>query len=262
MQEKPKSNMYKNLFNQERILEDTENYATSLAVGWEQFSELVSSALNNASKLTRLPLSGDRWEEILVSVFERLGHTVTWRPGSHAPGADIMLGSVDSGIIRISVKAGSIAMRARTEKVLKFSSYRLTRHANIEAKIKFIDADADHVDWYLFGAREDTSAQRSYHIYLTKATIIQAVTATWEETKGGWAGLQPNGVALAIVKNMSDQLWVDIPLRLINGKPDGINEETAGAHLATIVIPTAQLGSRIDVLFSDFLDQNPERKEI
>ena len=249
--------MNKNLFNLDRVQEHSEEYSASPTVGWEQFAELVTSALNNASKLTRLPLSGDRWEEILVSVFERLGHEVTWRPGSHAPGADIMLGTSGSDTIKISVKAGSIGMRARTEKVLKFSSYRLTRHGDIAAKIKFIDADADHVDWYLFGAREDKPTQRNYYIYLTKATIIQATTADWEETKAGWAGLQQNGVALAIVRNMSDQLWVDIPLRLINGKPDSINEEIAGAHLATISIPTQQLGSRIDVLFSDFLDQNP-----
>ncbi len=250
--------MQNNLFSQHNIREGSEAYSTSPALGWEEFAKEVTTALSNASKLTRLPLSGDRWEEILVSVFERLGQEVTWRPGSHAPGADIMLGRGGTDLIKISVKAGSLALRARTEKVLKFSSYRLTRHTSIEAKIKFIDEDADHVNWYLFGAREDTFSKRSYHIYLTKATIIQAATAEWEEVKSGWIGLQPNGVVLAIVKNMSDQLWVDIPLRLINGSPNQITEEVAGAHLATITIPIEQLGSRIDLLFSDFLDQNQE----
>ena len=252
--------MNNNLFNQKSVRETGDDYSATPAVGWEQFSDLVTLALNNASKLTRLPLSGDRWEEILVSVFERLGHEVTWKPGSHAPGADIMLGQSGSNPIRISVKAGSLALRARTEKILKFSSYRLTRHSDIEAKIKFIDADADHVDWYLFGAREDKPTTRSYHIYLTRATIIQAATAEWEAVKGGWYGLQTNGVSLSIVKNMSDQLWVDIPLRLIDGKPDQISDEIMGAHLATISIPVEQLGSRIDVLFSDFLDNNPRRE--
>ncbi len=175
-----------------------------------------------------------------------------------------MLGQSGANPIKISVKAGGLALKDKTEKVLKFSSYRLTSHADIEAKIKFIDADADHVDWYLFGAREDVPKSkprtRNYYIYLTRAAIIQAATADWKEVKGGWHGLQANGVSLSIVKNMSDQLWIDIPLRLIDGKPDQLSDEVMGSHLATITIPTEQLGSRIDVLFSDFLDNNPRRE--
>ena len=180
------------------------------------------------------------------------------------PGADIMLGDIGANPIRISVKAGSLALKNKTEKVLKFSSYRLTSHADIETKIMFIDADADHVDWYLFGAREDVPKSkpksRNYYIYLTRATIIQAATADWEEVKSGWKGVQTNGVSLSIVKNMSDQLWIDVPLSLIDSKIDQISDEVMGVHLATITIPFEQLGSRIDVLFSEFLDNNP-RKE-
>ena len=69
-----------NLFDQKSVRETADEYSATPDVGWQQFSDLVTSALNNASKLTRLPLGGDRWEEILVSVFERLGHKVTWRP--------------------------------------------------------------------------------------------------------------------------------------------------------------------------------------
>ncbi len=224
-------------------------------VNWQAFTAEVNTALNNASRLTRLPLSGDRWEEILVAVFERLGHAVRWRPGSHSPGADIQLYQTGLADTEISVKAGSLKRLEKTVKVLTFSSYRLTRHTSLEAKKHFIDEDAAKIDWYLFAAREDTKTVRNYHVYLTRATIVNAEGASWTETTSGWVGVQDNGVRMRIVKNMSDQLWGDIPLSLIDHRPEELNGNVLGARIATVTIPVEQLGSRIDLLFSQILDQ-------
>jgi len=54
---------------------------------------------------------------------------------------------------------------------------------------------------------------------------------------------------------MSDQLWGDIPLSLIDHRPEELNGNVLGARIATVTIPVEQLGSRIDLLFSQILDQ-------
>lgn len=227
-----------------------------LPVDWKEFTDEVGTILRNSSLLSELPIAGDRWEEVLAAVFRRMGFTVHWTAGSHRPGADIQLSRDGYQPVQISVKAGGIKARKNAaggpnQTVLNFSSYRLTTHPTIEDKIAFIDGDSKEIDWYLFAARKETKQTRTYQIYLAKSSIIQAKNAEWTVTKGGWAGEQPDGVTMKITRNMSDQLWLDIPLSLLTHGVEEISDTVQGALISTIEIPISALGSRIDLLFSE-----------
>ena len=69
--------------------------------------------------------------------------------------------------------------------------------------------------------------------------------------------MQNNGLTLKIVKNMSDQLWVDVPISLISHTAEEVSGSAQGALVSTIEIEKATLGSRIDLLFSPLFDETP-----
>ncbi len=233
----------------------------SLPVDWNEFTTKVGTILRNSSLLSELPVAGDRWEEVLAAVFRRMGLIVTWTAGSHRPGADIELSLTGYKPVQISVKAGGIKTRRDAaggvnRTVPNFSSYRLTTHPTIEDKVAFIDADSKQIDWYLFAARKETAQTRTYQIYLAKSSIIQAKKAAWTVTKGGWEGQQEEGVTMKITRNMSDQLWLDIPVSLLAHGVEEISDTVQGALISTIEVPASALGSRIDLLFSDLTQAN------
>ena len=95
------------------------------------------------------------------------------------------------------------------------SSCRLTRFKNIEEMIAFLDGQAGkNFDFYLCCARVETKSEMIYQVYKVPAEVFVASSMGWKKTRGGWEGSSSNGVAATIVKNMSNQLWLNVPIGL------------------------------------------------
>jgi hypothetical protein len=187
------------------------------AFDWITFSAKAKKLLEFASWSTITPVNADRWEEIAFHVLKSMGQKYKgndpkWESGSHAPGADLW-----TDLLAISAKAGSIK-----NDTLYLSSYRLTRFGDLAAMKIFIDGDGKNFDIYLCCARKDSSdGSRTYKIFVVSADIFIAKKLKWKEVistrsgkSSGWYGLSDNGVAVKIQKSMSNQLWIEIPIRL------------------------------------------------
>lgn len=243
----------------------TPNQQPEMAVEWNNFIRLLDLALHNASKLTRVPINADRWEEVLEATFRKLGYTVN-RPGTHMPGVDLVVSKQGSKSINISAKAGTVNATAKTEATLKFSSYRLSHKKNLpllENKVVYLNCELGEVDWYLFASRNTSQQEkkenlRRYYVYLAKQSMIwQTQLNDWEgDNEKGWTRSQSNGVKLTIKPpTMSYQLWIDVPLRLFGKGLVDLDTSEAGTllHQCDIEDMINELGKEIDFLFEEKL---------
>jgi len=184
---------------------------------WKTFSIKAKKLLDFASRSTIAPVNAGRWEEIVFHVLKSMGQKYKggdpkWEVGSHAPGADLW-----TDLFAISAKAGGIQ-----KNTLSLSSYRLTRFSDLEAMKAFIDGSGKNFDIYLCCARIDyTDGSRDYKIFVVPADIFTAKKLKWTEQLSlknnkvsGWRGLSSNNIEVKIQKNMSNQLWINIPLEL------------------------------------------------
>lgn len=200
---------------------------------WKLFSEYLTKLLKFYSKISIFPIKAETAEELLYTVFKKMGEKPRWDQGSHKPGADIWCKSFD-----ISVKSGTIK---KTEDVVQISSYRLTRFDDLEEIKDFLTNDKNF-DIYICVAREEFIEKRIYRVFILDKDVFNAKDAEWTETfiqngkrKGkssGWRGKSPNKVIGNIHKSMSNQLWLEIPLS--EAKEIlylEINKEDLGSHL-------------------------------
>lgn len=203
---------------------------------WPVFSKKISQLLEFHSKISRVAIDSSRWEEIIFITLKNMrekykGDEPRWNSGSHAPGADIW-----TDRFAISAKSGSIKKR-----YIAISSYRLTRFRNLKEMINFIDSEAKKIDFYLCCARKNNKdGSRTYTVFKLNSGVLEAASCKWAEmyskkkkSHSGWTGLHASGIILRIVKKMSNQLWIDMPLDLC----EKINE---------IRISKSELGSLAD----------------
>ena len=177
---------------------------------WNIFAQKVTELLKFASGATAAPINAERWEEIIFHALKSMGmkykgEDPRWITGSHAPGADIWVDGLS-----ISAKAGKL----NNDKFLTISSYRLTRFSNLEQMKAFIDKEASNFDVYLCCARADQKGKRVYQVFLIPANVFSAQSLSWSKTTSGWQGSNNDGIIVKIVKKMSNQLWVTLPVHL------------------------------------------------
>lgn len=157
-----------------------------------------------------MPINSDRWEEFIFTTLRDMGEAYQgsepkWVRGSHAPGADVWTDK-----FAISAKSGSLK-----NGFLVLSSCRLTRFKNLEEMIMFLDGPSGkNFDFYLCCARVETKSELTYQVYKVPVDVFVASSVDWRKTKSGWDGSSSNGVIASIVKKMSNQLWLNIPIGL------------------------------------------------
>ena len=177
---------------------------------WTAFSKLIRNSFHFFSKHSRVPINADRWEELIFTTLRDMGETYQggepkWVRGSHAPGADVWTDK-----FAISAKSGSLK-----NGFLVLSSCRLTRFKKIEEMIAFLDGHVGkNFDFYLCCARVETKSEMIYQVYKVPAEVFVASSIGWKKTRSGWEGSSSNGVRASIVKNMSNQLWLNVPIGL------------------------------------------------
>ncbi|MFA6503086.1 MAG: hypothetical protein WCT45_02420 [Candidatus Paceibacterota bacterium] len=177
---------------------------------WKSFSGLIRNSFHFFSKYSRVPINADRWEEFIFTTLRDMGETYQggepkWIRGSHAPGADVW-----TDTFAISAKSGALKNGS-----IVLSSCRLTRFVSLKDMIAFLDGPAGkNFDFYLCCARIETKSELTYQVYKVPAEVFAASSVSWKETKSGWEGDSSNGVSAAIVRKMSNQLWLKVPLAL------------------------------------------------
>ncbi len=202
-----------------------------LSFNWRKFILHLKKLIAFHSLNSIVPINADRWEELINATLNFMGKKPIWNQGSHSKGADIWTKDFS-----ISAKSGNIKGN-----MLILSSYRLTRFNSIDEMKEFIDGDGKNFDIYLCCSRIDTKTERIYKIFLIGADIILANSMQWlnaysRKNKGvhsGWRGRNKEGVILDIVRKMSNQLWMNIPINLCN-------------EILEVKISNNKLGSKIE----------------
>lgn len=175
---------------------------------WGLFSKRIRNSFRFFSKYSRVPINADRWEEFIFTTLRDMGEKYQgdipkWVVGSHAPGADIWIDA-----FAISAKSGSLR-----NGFLILSSCRLTRFENLKDMVEYLDGpDGKNFNFYLCCSRKQIGDELVYKVYKVPAKVFVASSIGWKRTTGGWEGSSPNGVMARIVKKMSNQLWLTIPI--------------------------------------------------
>ena len=198
---------------------------------WDIFTELLKKVITFKTKTSFIYVNAENWEEAIFLALKRMNEDPDWKLGSHAKGTDIKTKK-----FAISAKSGSIEGG-----YLRISSYRLTRYKDINEMNNFINK-IDY-DYYLCCARNDTKdGGREYIIYLINSSVFRPRVSDWKPYKNkngkvaGYACNIQNGTKGKIVYNMSNQLWIDIPLKLCR-------------KLFEVRFKTDEIGSDLDKIF-------------
>jgi len=181
---------------------------------WADFQSRIDKLIRFASAATLSPINSDRWEEIIYHTLKTMGlgyqgGPPKWELGSHAKGADLWTDN-----FAISAKAGVVKPDS-----LIISSYRLTRFGSLKEMKDYIDGPGRNFDIYLCCARAETTQMRTYKIFLIPVEVLVANDLSWAEMHGksggfiGWSGVGDTGVKVNIRSKMSNQLWVEVPLK-------------------------------------------------
>lgn len=177
---------------------------------WGKFRIFLKKVIEFKSRISFIYINADSWEESIYFALKKMGENPDWQLGSHAKGAD-----VKTTKFAISAKSGSVRNGDLT-----ISSYRLTRYKTIAEMTDFINKEINY-DFYLCCARrETTNGGREYGIFKINSSVFRPKIQDWQEAKNkngersGWVCKLMNGVGGRIVFNMSNQLWLDIPLNL------------------------------------------------
>jgi hypothetical protein len=155
-------------------------------------------------------LKAEYWEEVLFQALTESGYeNVNWEAHSHKIGEDL---NIDND--RISCKSGKIVnKRFLRKKCLEISSHRTTTYKTLEEKLDFLSVKLVDTYFCLVNPNPRDKSNLSYHLYIFDAKIIDVNKLRWTKVPSGWTGV---GYFMAkIVKKMSDQLWLSIPLELL-----------------------------------------------
>jgi len=190
-----------------------------------ELATALQRLIESFSGICSFPIKGEIWEELSVQALESIGVAADWDPGSHSPGADIMLPILNEGI---SSKSGKITRTESTGRNdLKFSSYRTTQHETLKDKIDFFDGEGKNFESYMVLSREEDEKgeRRIYRVLLIDASKVNAEDIQWKENisektkkQTGWGGeCEKSGIKMIISKSMSDQFWITLDLNKFDG---------------------------------------------
>jgi hypothetical protein len=144
-------------------------------------------------------------------------------PNNHLKSYDFMHSN-----LKISVKSGQIK-----NDNLKFSYSRTTEHPTLNDKIEYL-AKFDNLIIGIASEKIKSDSPQvisktKYYLYYFPADFIDIKSMDFVETDNCWQGKdKARGINMDIVKKMSDQPWITMPINLIPCKR--ILTATVGSH--------------------------------
>lgn len=211
-------------------------------INWENFKKYIAELIKFKSKTTSTPINAESWEELIyvALVCMKYGDKVEWKLGSHEKGVDIKV-KLNGKVISISAKATKVK-ETRGEKYISISSYRLTRYETLGEMLNFLNEESRKLDFYLLCIREEKGRNLIYRVLKVAPKDIfpspLLIPQNWEEYTGGWK-TKDNlsnqwGISAKIVRKMSSQLWITVPLTL-----------NSLEWLAFVEVPKEELGAML-----------------
>jgi len=177
-----------------------------MQIDYDKISVDMEEQFQIYHRLLVSPINGINWENLLYNSLIKQSDDVLWNPGSHQVGTDITYND-----IRISCKGGR--MKGKKKPKFTVSSHRTTSKKTLEEKINYLSENHEDV-FFCLSYKEDLP-NHHYTLYTFDSDILDYRSLNWKKTKDGWKGIGNTFVA-RIHKSMSDQLWLDIPLSLLN----------------------------------------------
>jgi len=176
----------------------------------EDLRYFLDKNLMKMSLISRLPINGLVFEEILHNSFLKIGLESNWVPNSHKPGADITVKNFINDMDPISVKGGLLK-----NNYIQISSHRLTKHSTLLDKLNFINNCSNTYNYYVFNVRDYNKEKeeiRKYRTFLVPSNFIDLSNFVWFETDKCWKTRErvEDRTYLRINKNMSHQYWMYI----------------------------------------------------
>lgn len=174
----------------------------------EKFLKNLKDNLLNHHKLYKeIRCKAEYLEELLTSALKLSGFKVVWKPASHDKKKDLVVENNN-----ISVKSGVLMPK---KEMLEVSGHRLTRfNHNLEKITQYLNKSTDTLCVY---NPERKSTNHKYSLALIKKEKFSGL----EESKWNDLGktyIQENdfGVQFRIQKDMSDQIWWQIPIKKLD----------------------------------------------
>ena len=211
------------------------------------FTGALTKAVLTYHALFGVPIKEANWESLLSQTAESCDVRCAWAPGSHVSGVDIAL----AGKTFSCKSARRNTSGGKPPANIAISSYRLTKSSGSAASlVKEIDVVRANYDAYALLLRESRNRPGGgelidrYKVYSIPAAALKAGALDWAQTeKGDWIGTPsvivdrdsdeddsdgggaaaapaapaaaPVPYAMKVVKTMSCQLWITVPVEYI-----------------------------------------------
>lgn len=163
---------------------------------------------------------GKLFEEMVYNALAGSGQRdVLWDCGENKQGCDVI-----SDGVRISCKSGTFLRRSfqlgAIKEYVKLSSYRLGKHKSITDKEAFIQTRHEDIILGLANRHANKSKNHRYTMHTINRDAIDIESINWSKhmTRTGrsnWRGMSKRGVVAEIVESMSSQLWLYVPMDLV-----------------------------------------------
>lgn len=163
-----------------------------------KFADYIEEEIDRyKEQFPRLPVRAEVFEHIIYNCLFKVGFTdddIRWKPGSHKTGGDLYVNDV-----HVQCKGGTLS---NTKLII--SGQRTTSFNTIEEKINFLSDKKEDV--YLCLAKTKTH----YKLLSFDSSVVDfGKSDEWVCTNAGWE-YSRKGVQIKIVRNMSDQVWINI----------------------------------------------------
>lgn len=224
-------------------------------IDWGKFKKYITELIKFKSKTTFIPINAESWEELIyvALVCMKYGDKVEWKLGSHEKGVDIKV-RFNGKVISISAKATKVK-KIRGREYISVSSYRLTRYRTLDEMLNFLNEESQKLNFYLLCIREEKGDNLIYKVLKVAPKDIfpssLLIPQNWEEYTGGWKTkdnlFNRYEISAKIVRKMSNQLWITVPLTL-----------TSLEWLAFVEVPKEELG----IMLFEWINKSQKKGDI
>tara|TARA_B100002051_G_C16524386_1_gene529398 strand:- start:113 stop:670 length:558 start_codon:yes stop_codon:yes gene_type:complete len=165
---------------------------------------LKKNLLDHHKVYKKIRCKGEYLEEVLTSSFELSGFNVSWKPGSHDKKKDLIVRNNS-----LSVKSGVLMPK---KKMLEISGHRLTRFdRNLNKISKYLNNSTDTLSVY--NPKRKSLDQKYSLAFIKKEKFSGIVESKWKDLGKSYIQSNDYGVQFKIQKDMSDQIWWQIPIK-------------------------------------------------
>ena len=175
-------------------------------IDYNKLKESLQDDFRNYHRLLTVPIRGEIWEDLLFRSLIKQSSNIEWDCGSHRVGTDIVFNGT-----KISCKSGQV--KGKKDPRLVISSHRTTSYSTLEEKLKYLSESHEDI-FFCLNYEFVNQKTHKYRLFVFESKDVDYNELSWKETDSGWDG---NGKFIAkIKKTMSDQLWLQFPLSMVN----------------------------------------------